>query len=78
MQEMTQRELYAIRAQRYAEGRCPMCNETADFKRTRTAVEAGHKFRTLHCHHCGSTFRVEVKTEIRFCKVTRAGDGMTL
>lgn len=71
-------ELYEIRAKRYSEGKCPVCNQGADFKRTRTTTEAGHKFRIMHCRSCKSTFRVLVKTEISFCKVTKAGDGQTL
>ncbi len=72
------KELQEIRSERFRQGKCPICDREADFRHSGTKKEGNHKFRVYRCSKCGGTFRVHVKTEISFCKVTRAGEGMTL
>lgn len=77
--DMTQKDLYEIRAKRFSEGRCPICNVSgAHFEHSGTKTEDAYKFRVYRCSECSGTFRVLVKTEILFCKVTKAGEGTTL
>lgn len=70
---MTHREVYEHRRLLFAAGKCPHCERTANFTQTGTRQVDAVKQRTLRCPHCGTAFRVNVRMDVSFSKITREG-----
>ncbi|NTW98345.1 MAG: hypothetical protein HGB35_00095 [Geobacteraceae bacterium] len=74
MTTLSPKELFAARSKLFESGKCPVCSEQAQFKHTGTKAEGNSRLRVMQCPHCGSTFRVHVRVELSFCKVTKEAE----